>query len=281
MKKRGLVHNSHHNCLNMEATSNGVRIYYEEKGTGFPTVFLHAFPLDHTIWTQVLERMKRPVRAITPDLRGHGLSEAPEGVYTMEILAGDVRALLDHIGVERAILVGHSIGGYVALAFARLYPQRLAGLALVATQAGADTPERRASRYAQAQEVMKKGMGPIADDLANRLTRDRDLAQRLHKIMMAMQPTGCAGALLGMAERSDSFPMLGSIQSPTVVIAGTEDAIIPTEVALKMAEAIPDCRLVEIAGAGHVPMLECPDQVALALDELIARVEAGRQHGKN
>src|SRR5512144_1307135 len=120
-----------------------VNLAYEEHGEGTPVILTHGFPLNRSIWYPVVPKLSEKVHLILPDLRGHGQSPVPEGVYSMRLLAEDLRALMDQLNIEKVVLAGHSMGGYVSLAFARAYPGRLAGLALVATQAAADSPERR------------------------------------------------------------------------------------------------------------------------------------------
>jgi pimeloyl-ACP methyl ester carboxylesterase len=124
-----------------------VELYYEEFGQGVPVILLHGFPLNHTIWMPVVERLQSHVRVITPDLRGHGKSPATDGDYSMRLMAEDIHALMNRLDIPKAVLVGHSMAGYASLAFARAYPGRLAGLAMVASQAEADTPEKRQARY--------------------------------------------------------------------------------------------------------------------------------------
>ena len=124
---------------------NPVDLFYKEYGQGTPVIFLHGFPFDHSIWEPLVPLLSKDARMILPDLRGFGRSPVTEDIYSMRLLAEDVLHLMDHLKIEKAVLVGHSMGGYVSLAFAHAYPGRLLGLGLVATQAAADGPERRQS----------------------------------------------------------------------------------------------------------------------------------------
>ena len=132
-----------------------VALHYEESGSGAAVVLLHGYPLDHTLWRAQIAALSDAYRVIAPDLRGHGASPAPEGDYSMDLLAADVAALLDRLGVERAVWVGHSMGGYVALAALRTMPHRVTGLVLCASHPLADSPDKAASRRESAKQALR------------------------------------------------------------------------------------------------------------------------------
>ena len=246
-----------------------VALVYEELGHGKPVVLLHGFPFDHSIWKPMLPYLEKQARLILPDLRGHGQSPAPAGVYTMRELAEDVVNLLDRLEIEKAVLVGHSMGGYVSLAFAHAYPGRLSGLGLVATQAGADNPERRQSRLKAARLVVRKGVKPVVDNMVARITSKPELVPQLSELMMSANPTGMAGAMRGMAERPDMTGSLADMVVPAVVVAGGQDQVLPMEAMATMAQMLPKGWLVEIPEGGHMLMMEAPEKVAEALGQLI------------
>jgi 3-oxoadipate enol-lactonase len=250
---------------------NQIDLYFEDHGNGIPLVLLHGYPFDHTIWQAVIPTMAEKARVIVPDLRGHGRTDAPEGIYTMRQVADDVAALLDALKISRAVVVGHSMGGYVALAFAQAYPHCLLGLGMVASQAAADSPERRAGRLLTADEVLLKGMGDIAESMPSKLTTHAALLPALRNYILATRPMGAAGILKGMAVRPDMTAFLADIAVPAVVIAGGSDSLIPLEKAVEMARKLPNGRLVTLPEAGHMLMLEFPDRVAIELLELIRR----------
>lgn len=257
---------------------NTVQLYYEEQGEGPPMVLIHGFPLNHSIWEPVVPLLSSQARLILPDLRGHGRSPATTGSYDMRLLAEDIRALLDSLQIDRALLVGHSMGGYAVLAFARAYPNRLAGLGFVASHAAADNLEQRANRLKLARKVSRVGVDFLAKDMAPKLTCKPELVASLQDLMAKTPKEGVVGALKGMAERPDSTENLSSISVPTVVIAGMEDQIIPLERSQTMVQLLGRAWLVEIPQAGHMPMMESPEEVARALNELI-HVAAGHQPG--
>jgi pimeloyl-ACP methyl ester carboxylesterase len=248
---------------------NPVDLYYETHGEGTPVIFLHGFPFDHTIWRPLVEPLQGQARLILPDLRGFGESPASGDVYSMRLLAEDLVRLMDRLEIDRAVLVGHSMGGYVSMAFAQAYPNRLLGLGLVATQAAADPPERRQSRYKTAEAVAHKGARVVASNMVNTLTPRRELIEPITQLILKAQPAGVVGALKGMAERPDLTGALSNITVPAVVLYGASDQIVSRDRVETMAQMLPKGWLVEIPNAGHMLMMEEPQVVAAHLLQLI------------
>lgn len=247
---------------------NGIRLAYERRGTGIPLVLLHGYPLDHQIWDDVVPLLGDTFELIIPDLRGFGGSSTVDSFSAMEDYAADIAALLDQLEIQKAAIVGHSMGGYVALAFARLYPERVTGLGLVSSQVLADPPDRKEGRYKSAAEVADKGIGGVVAAMMPKFTADTRLQEIAKQVMERQQPAGYIGALKAMAERVDSTPLLSSIKFPVVLVHGDADALIPIDRAREVKAAVPDAHLVEIGGAGHVPMMESPRETAEALKHL-------------
>ncbi|MCL4562861.1 MAG: alpha/beta hydrolase [Chloroflexi bacterium] len=250
-----------------------VRLFYEEHGSGLPLVLIHGFPFNHTIWSEVIPELAKQARVIVPDLRGFGRSEAPPGVYTMRQMAADIAELLDALKIQKTTLVGHSMGGYVSLAFAQAYPDQMLALGMVASHAAADTPEKRADRYATAAEVLLQGPEVVARSMVPKLTSDRALQENIHRMILGTQPVGLIGALKGMAERIDSLPLLAAMKFPVMIIAGGSDQLVPLERAREMVARMPKAQMVVIPEAGHMPMLETPTKVAGALVDLCHEVK--------
>jgi pimeloyl-ACP methyl ester carboxylesterase len=248
---------------------NGIEIPFERHGAGTPLVLLHGFPLDHHTWDEVVPLLEDTFDLIIPDLRGFGDSTTVDVSYTMDDLASDIAGLLDIIGIEKTAIAGHSMGGYAALAFARLYPDRVSGLGLISTQALADPPLRKQGRYKSAAEVAEKGISEIVEAMTIKFTSDIRLQEFSRKTMERQQPTAYIGALKAMAERLDSYPLLASMDYPVVIIHGNADVLIPVDQALKMASAIRRAQFVELKDAGHLPMMEAVQATADGL-KLIA-----------
>jgi pimeloyl-ACP methyl ester carboxylesterase len=245
-------------------------------GDGTPVLLLHAFPLDSRMWLPQVEALGG-YQAIVPDLRGFGAARVLAGEITpMELLADDLAQLLDERSLERVVLCGLSMGGYVALAFARRHPGRLGGLVLCDTRATSDTEEARAGRLAMAERVLAEGVGFLPEAMLPRLlgetTRQRrpELVQEVTDTILDQDPRGIAAAQRGMAARPDSSEVLGQIAVPTLVITGMQDELISPEESRRMAAAIRDARLVQVAEAGHLANLEQPEPVNEALLDFLA-----------
>jgi pimeloyl-ACP methyl ester carboxylesterase len=249
-------------------TVNGIRLAYERRGTGAPLVLLHGYPLDHHLWDEVAPLLVDTFDLIIPDLRGFGESSTVDSFYTMEDIASDIAALLDHLEIQKAAIVGHSMGGYVALAFARLYPERLSGLGLVSSQVLEDAPDRKEGRYKSAAEVADKGIGSVVAAMTTKFTSDPQLQEFARQSMERQQPAAYIGALKAMAERVDSTPLLSSLEVPVVLVHGDADQLIPIDRAREVKASLPDAYFVEIRGVGHMPMMENPQKTAEALQRL-------------
>ena len=248
---------------------NGIRLAYDRRGKGTSMVLLHGYPLDHHLWDDVVPLLEDQFDLILPDLRGFGGSSTIDDFYTMEDFASDITGLMDYLGIEKAAIVGHSMGGYISLAFARVFPERVRGLGLVASQAAADTPARREARFKSAVEVSDKGIASVVETMTPNFTPDPELQKYARDSMERQQPAAYIGALKAMGERVDSTPFLSTIQYPVVIVHGNADALIPIDRAREVKAAILDAYFVEISGAGHMPMKESPQKTAEALKHLV------------
>jgi pimeloyl-ACP methyl ester carboxylesterase len=248
---------------------NGIELAFTRQGIGTPLVLLHGYPLDHHIWDDILPLLEDSFDLIIPDLRGFGESTTIDTSYTMDDLASDVAGLLDHLGIEKSAVAGHSMGGYAALAFARRYPERMSGLGLVATQALADPPDRKEGRFKSAADIAENGIRGVVDTMTTKFTTDERLQKFARSSMEMQQPAAYIDALKAMAERDDSTSLIASIKYPVVIIHGDADALIPIDRAHEMKSAIPHAYFVEVKGAGHIPMMEAVQETAQGLRHLI------------
>ena len=237
-------------------------------------LLLHAFPLHGEMfepqWTALADR----ARFIVPDLRGFGGSTAPAGASEMGAMADDMLALLDHLGIDAAVVGGVSMGGYASLALLRNDPGRVRGLVLADTQTSADDPAGKETRERTAQEVLAKGPAallPLVDRLLGPAAGP-ELRARVSRWIAGGSPEAQAAALRGMALRPDGRDILARFGGPVLVVVGTDDVLTPPAKARAMADLLPGAELVEIPGAGHLANLEAPAAFNAALGRFLQRM---------
>jgi 3-oxoadipate enol-lactonase len=259
---------------------DGARIHYLDAGSGTPAiVLLHAFPLHAGMWAPQIEQLSAKHRVVAPDLLGFGGSDAPETMYryTMLGFADLVAGLLDHLGLERVVLGGLSMGGYVAFAFLRQYPERVSALILADTRAGADTTMVFERRTDQQDQVARIGTTALIETLLAGLLCEDTRANRLDLVeqvrrLMANPATGFIGALEAMKHRPDATEELSSITVPTLVIVGEDDSLSPPEVAREMQERIPKAEVAVLPHAGHLSNLEAAEEFNAAVTAFLDRL---------
>lgn len=262
----------------MQVNVNGATIDVRVDGAGERSIIMLAgFPLTADVWNDCVAILASTHRVIRPELRGIGASSAPPGPYLMEALAGDIAAVLDALGVERAPIVGHSLGGYVALAFARMYTERVQRLALVCSRLSADTAlqaQRRnelADRAESSSSVLEIVETMLPALLAPQtLRRCPQIATRVRAMASVQSPLGLAALLRGMALRDASYDIAADLAMPVLVIAGAEDSILQTAEARASAAAFPNGRAVILPECAHTPMLEDAAATASALEAFLA-----------
>ncbi|MEN8233564.1 MAG: alpha/beta hydrolase [Actinomycetota bacterium] len=254
-----------------EITVNDHAFFYREEGTGDVALFVHGFPLDSTMWLEQIDELSDVRRCIAPDMRGFGHSApAIRPVITMEEHADDLAAMLDAWGVDQIDLVGLSMGGYIALAFAERHPERLRTLALVDTKSIADSDEAKAGRVAAAERVASEGRGGLATDMIGVLVADSASAwtrARLRTMIEATPVETIVAAFEGMRLRPDRTSVLSGLTIPVGVIVGEHDALSPLIDADQMAVAA-GAALTVVPDAGHMAPIEDPATVARALRTL-------------
>jgi pimeloyl-ACP methyl ester carboxylesterase len=244
-------------------TVRGIGITADIGGEGPAVLFIHGFPLDRTMWRPLTSALTG-WRRIAPDLRGMGQSEGTDGDVQLATYADDFAALLDALHVDRAVVCGHSMGGYVAFELFRRHAARVSGLILLSTRATPDDAEGRAQRDAMIARVRRDGCGFLGDEMVPRLVAPESLKtmpevmQQVRHMAAANPPGGIVGALAAMRDRVDSTPLLPTITVPTLVLAGRNDQLFPASAARAMADAIPDAHYAVIPGAGHLAPLEQP-----------------------
>jgi len=269
---------------------DGAELGFEDTGAGLPVVFVHPTPLDRDYWRPLTEDLGG-VRAIVPDLRGHGCSElgrnlplggftlVPDApVLTMEQLAADVLALLDHLQVREAVFAGCSIGGYVLLELWRRAPRRMRGLAFFCSKPQADVEANLARRAANIAQVRAEGTGALFDGMAHTLIgatarqRHPEIVAEL-RARMTLTPEAAVAVQAGLAARPDSVPTVATVDVPVLAIAGGEDSgVTPAE--MEVFNTAPGgCEFHLLPDAGHLAAYEQPRKVAALLAEWLRQPE--------
>jgi 3-oxoadipate enol-lactonase len=254
----------------------GADLAYEVTGAGPAVLLVHAFPLGLAMWEPQAAWLADAYQVVRFDARGFGGSPPGDGLLTMERIADDAVAILDHVGLPSATVCGLSMGGYAAFALVRRHPERLRALVLADTRSGADSPEARATRAAQAERVRRDGAASIADAVLPKLLgatshRDRpELVARVRQAIEANPQQGIADALAGLAARADSTPILREIRVPTLVMVGEEDAITPRAEAEALHRGIAGSRLAIVPQAGHLSNMENPGEFNRQLRSFLA-----------
>lgn len=249
----------------MIAVIDGLEIGYDDIGTGggLPVLFVHAFPLNRTMWAPQVSALVDRCRCVAADLRGFGESSvAPP--YSMEQYSDDLAHLLDQLRIDKVVVVGCSMGGYVAFALWRRHRDRVRALVLADTKASADTEDALERRRQLIEVARSQGSTAVANvqiaALIGKTTREKqpDTYDAVHRMIAQASGEGIIGALEAMMLRPDSLPTLATINVPTLIVVGEQDVPTPPKDARLMHEKVPGSHLEMIAQAGHLANLERP-----------------------
>jgi len=259
--------------------SDGHTLAVHDSGTGPVVLFVHGFPLDHSMWLGQLDEFSRDHRVIAPDLRGFGNSGFTDGTVSMSQFASDLIELLDALQVtEPVVLCGLSMGGYIAFRCLDQFAPRFKATILCDTRAGEDSPEGVRNRLRVAEIVSEKGPAAIADGMMEKLfapqTFDRQpqVVEATRQVVLDAPASSVAAASRGMAARPDSSHLLPSITMPTLWICGVHDAITTADEMKTAAAQTPDARFEPISDAGHMAPLERPAAVNAVIRDFLKSV---------
>lgn len=252
----------------------GRRLSWLESGTGAPLVLLHAFPLSAEMWAPLHATPLAGWRLITPDLRGFGEASGPPAT-SVDDHADDVLALLRSLGIERAVIGGLSMGGYIVLAIYRRAEQRVRALVLADTRAEADTEQARANRLLMQQTARDGGAAAVADAMLPKLLgpaarADHAIADRVRSLIAASRVPAIVDALDALKTRPDSTALLPTIACPTLIIVGADDELTPIPAAETLQRGIARSTLSIVPASGHLANLEQPAAFRSALQAFLA-----------
>ncbi|MFC0274339.1 alpha/beta fold hydrolase [Metabacillus herbersteinensis] len=241
-------------------------ISYLDQGVGDCLVLIHGFCGSHEYWKYIVPALTKEYRVLTIDLRGHGGSSTTKNGYNVSDMADDIENVIAALEIERVSIIGHSLGGYVALAFAEKYPEKLNRLALIHSTAFADSEEGKANRLKGINKIESEGIIPFIDDLVPKLfaksssTASNDQLQFVKKIGYKTAEFGAIGGLEAMKNRLDRNDVLTNLTIPVLIVAGSEDQLISPEKSFSVKSVY--ITEVTIEKCGHMSMIEQPDLLA-------------------
>lgn len=250
---------------------DGARIFYEAAGDGPAMLLLHGYPLSGALFARVRDALQDNYTVITIDHRGYGLSEAPGVPDSIEIYASDALAVLDHLGIDQAIIGGMSMGGPITLSMYKTAPERFTGMILIDTTAGAAAPPEAGLWRGVEKVVATDGLDPVITallpDMLTGETRLRypAVSEYLRKIMQDATVEAGRGGALALAQRPDFTGLLAEIDVPTLIIVGAEDSLYPIQGARSMHEQIANSTLAIIPGGSHATIFEVPGRASVAI----------------
>ncbi|MEU3731423.1 alpha/beta fold hydrolase [Streptomyces sp. NPDC033538] len=261
-------------------TVRGATIDYDDSGpsSGLPVLLIHGHPFNRTLWApQVAALVEAGHRVVTPDLRGYGRSGVTPGKVLLADFADDLALLLDHLGIERAVVGGVSMGGQITMEFQLRHPERVRALVLSDTSAPAETQEGKEFRNRLADRLLAEGMDGYAHEVIDKMlaaynvTAMPDVAARVLEMMCATDPRGAAAALRGRAERPDYREVLAAVRVPVLVVVGADDVYTPVAEAESLHRLVPHSTLAVVEKAGHLPGAEQPERFNAVLLEFLAQ----------
>jgi len=252
---------------------NGINVHYSDQGSGAPVMFANSLGTDFRLWDQVVALLPAGLRLIRYDMRGHGLTDAPEGDYFMGDLVADAAALIDRLDAKGCVFVGLSIGGMVAQGLAAERPELLRAMVLSNTAAKIGTPAMWAERIAA---VEKGGVAALANPILERwfsapFRAEKTVLAGWRNMLERTPISGYCGCSAAISE-TDLFDNTARLTLPTLGIAGSEDGSTPPDVVRETTELITDARFQLIRKAGHLPCVEQPEAFAAVLTEFLQEV---------
>ena len=247
-------------------TINNLTVSYSDHGPDDAPViiFIHGFPLNKSMWNIQVEALKENYRVIAYDIRGHGNSDAGIDEFSIELFVIDLLRLMEKLKIEKSILCGLSLGGYIALNAVLKHPDRFDGLILNDTQCIADTPEIKENRCNAIISIKEKGVEQYADEIIKKLfaqetfTKNKNVVDAVKEMIISTQKQSLCNTLHALAERKETCDQLPEINIPVLIMVGEEDKITPIAAAQQMHEKILNSKLEIIQQAGHLSNLENP-----------------------
>ncbi|WP_204524810.1 alpha/beta fold hydrolase [Confluentibacter citreus] len=265
---------------NLTIPVNDFQLSYDDVGEGsIPIIFLHGFPFDKTMWQGQLDFLKSSYRLIACDIRGFGKSTDEESALSMDLFADDLIQFMDKLSIEKAIVCGLSMGGFVALNAMKRFPDRFDALILCDTQCIADTAEVKEKRYTAINEIENEGVSNFNEGFIKKvfhkdsIANKKELVEELRHVVFSNSEHIIKQGLIALAERSETCSTLKEINIPTLILCGREDEVTPLVQSESMHTSIEGSILHVIDNAGHVSNLEQPDDFNKYLHDFLTGIE--------
>ena len=262
----------------MKKTISGLSVFLEGNSKSKPIIFVHGFPYDHTMWKAQIEELSENYFCVAYDIRGLGESPVGDGQFTMEFFVDDLEIIIDELKLDKPVLCGLSMGGYIALRALEKFEEKLSAVILCDTRSEADNNEGKLKRAAAIKRINTEGLAPFAKDFITNCYGDyykqhqkEEFENRITK-SSAFNPIGVKGSLLAMLGRNDTTEYLNKIKIPALVICGENDALTPPSVMKAMADKIMGARFVIIKNSGHMSPIENPQEVNDAIEKFLERL---------
>ncbi len=257
-----------------------MNLFVREEGrtSGLPLIFIHGFPFSHAMWQPQVEYFKNKFRIVAYDVRGHGSSPVSDGQYTIEYFVDDLLQLLDELKIKRAVLVGLSMGGYIALRAVERFPERICALVLCDTKSEQDSNQAKINRFRLIKDVKENGSGKFAREFIKTVfapltfINNAELIEKIQDIIARNSPFGLAGTMLALASRTDTTSSLVSIKVPTLIMIGEHDALTPPAAGKAMQQRIPRSEFYIIPNAAHLSNLENPQEFNKRLGDFLVKM---------
>lgn len=259
----------------MQRVINSLNVFIDGDDKNVPIIFVHGFPFDHFMWDSQVEEFGGDYYCIRYDLRGLGSSPSGDGQFTMELFVDDLEKIIDELKLDKPILCGLSMGGYISLRAVERMENKLRALILCDTKSAADDNEGRLKRAFAIKQIHSGDFNSFIESFVlncfgEKFVREENSEYR--KIVDRSKkndPIGVKGCLLAMVGRTDTTDYLSKIKLPTLVIGGSGDKLTPPAVMKQMADQIPNSRFITIEGAGHMTPIENPKMVNKAIKDFL------------
>ena len=261
----------------MQLSVDGLEVYLEGKKENQSILFVHGFPYDHTMWNSQIDQLKSDYYCVSYDIRGLGKSQVGDGQYTMESYADDLIKVIKGLDLDKPILCGLSMGGYIAFRAIERNQHLFGGLILCDTKAASDNDDGKLVRVAKIAQINEEGLDAFVESFVPTcfsqisIENDSELVERTIKKCKLNDPIGVKGALIAMLSRTDTTNYLENITIPTLIIVGEKDALTPLDSMNEISNIIKDSEFVVIPDVGHMTPLEAPDVVSDSINKFLEK----------